>query len=206
MSYHDERSRRSWQNAEEILGRTGFGPGDIMIDVGCGEGFFALPAARIAGSSGRVVGIDINGDAVSRMLGRAGKEGLSNVEGIVGAGEETRVCTGCADLIFFGIDLHDFADPRKVLGNARLMVKAGGTLCDLDWQKRPTPFGPPVSIRFDEQTAAALIRDAGFSIERIEEVPPWFYLILAVPDPRAPPGKHPEVQSGKNLSEAEFMQ
>ncbi len=191
MSYHDEQSRRSWQDPEEILSRTGLGPGDTMIDIGCGEGYFAIPAARITGSRGRVIGIDINGNAVSVMLGKAGKEGLSNVEGIIGKGEETLVCNRCADLIFFGIDLHDFSDPRKVLRNARLMIKAGGTLCNLDWKKRPTPYGPPVSIRFDEETAASLIRDAGFSIRRIEEIPPWFYLITAgAEDQNAPVQDH----------------
>ena len=182
MSYHDEQSRRLWQNPEQILARTVLGPGDTVVDIGCGEGFFALPAARIAGNRGKVIGIDINGEAVSRMLEQARREGLSNVSGIVGSGEETRACEGCADLIFFGIDLHDFSDPRKVLHNARLMIKAGGTLCNLDWKKEETPFGPPISKRFDEETAAVLIRESGFSVLRIEEVPPWFYLITAVPD------------------------
>ncbi len=192
MSYHDEQSRRTWQNPEEILARTGLAPGDTMIDIGCGEGFFAIPAARITGSRGKVIGIDINGNAVAQMLGQAGKEGLRNLEGIVGSGEETRACDGCADLIFFGIDLHDFSDLRKVLHNARMMIKSRGRLCNLDWQKRTTPFGPPVSIRFDEETAAGLIRDAGFSVERIEEVPPWFYLIIAVPVTRNPSVRAPE--------------
>jgi ubiquinone/menaquinone biosynthesis C-methylase UbiE len=182
MSYHDEQSRRSWQNPEQILAHTVLGPGDTVVDIGCGEGFFALPAARIAGNSGKVIGIDINGGAVSRMLEQARREGLHNVSGIVGSGEETRACEGCADLIFFGIDLHDFSDPRKVLHNAREMIKAGGTLCNLDWKKKETPFGPPISKRFDEETAAALIREAGFAVLCIEEVPPWFYLITAVPD------------------------
>jgi ubiquinone/menaquinone biosynthesis C-methylase UbiE len=140
MHYHDERSRRPWQNPEQILGRTGLGPGDTVIDIGCGEGFFTLPAARLAGSSGKIIGIDINGSAVSRMLEQARREGLGNVDGIVGSGEETLACEGCADLIFFGIDLHDFLDPQKVLQNARRMIKPGGTLCNLDWQKRETPL------------------------------------------------------------------
>ena len=181
MRYHDEQSRRSWQNPEQILARTGLGPGDTVVDIGCGEGFFALPAARIVGSSGKIIGIDINRSAVSRMLEQAAREGLCNVAGIVGSGEETLACEGCADLIFFGIDLHDFSDPQKVLRNARGMIKPGGTLCNLDWQKRDTPFGPPVSTRFDEETAAALIREAGFTILRIEEIPLWFYLITAAP-------------------------
>jgi predicted methyltransferase len=49
MRYHDQRSRRSWQNPEQVLVWTGLGPGATVVDIGYGEGLFALPAARIAG-------------------------------------------------------------------------------------------------------------------------------------------------------------
>jgi SAM-dependent methyltransferase len=34
----------------------------VMVDIGCGEGFFILPDRR----EGKVIGIDINADAVNR--------------------------------------------------------------------------------------------------------------------------------------------
>ena len=80
----------------------------MVIDIGCGQGFFALPAARRVGRNGKVVGIDTNPEAVGVMMERAGREGLHTLEGIVGTGEETVACEGCADIVFFGIDLHDF--------------------------------------------------------------------------------------------------
>jgi hypothetical protein len=77
--------------------------------------------------------------------------------------EETVACRRCAEFVFFGIDLHDFEDPGKVLSNARIMIKSRGTLVDLDWRKERMPHGPPISIRFDEGHAAALITEAGGS-------------------------------------------
>jgi ubiquinone/menaquinone biosynthesis C-methylase UbiE len=179
--YHDEEERRSWQDPDAVLTDIGIGAGLVVVDVGCGQGFFALPAARRVGKSGRVVGIDINPEAVGRMMERAGLEGLLNIQGVVGRGEETIVCDGCADVVFFGIDLHDFSDQRQVLSNARKMMKTRGRLVDLDWKKVTTPFGPPLNIRFSEQEAAELIGEAGFSVIEIRDVPPWFYCITAVP-------------------------
>jgi precorrin-6B methylase 2 len=59
------------QNPERILSAIGIRPRDILIDIGCGEGFFAIPAAKIIGSSGKIIGIDNNRKAVLRMLERA---------------------------------------------------------------------------------------------------------------------------------------
>lgn len=179
--YDAEDARRTWQNPEQILSKIGIRPGNIFVDIGCGEGFFAIPAAKITGGSGKVIGIDRNGDAVSRMLNRAEREGLHNIRGIVGVAEETVVCRGCADVIFFGIDLHDFDDPGKVLDNARLMIGPRGILVDLDWRKESTPRGPPVSIRFDQERAAALITNAGFRVVQKKLVEPWFYQLIALP-------------------------
>jgi ubiquinone/menaquinone biosynthesis C-methylase UbiE len=153
----------------------------VMIDIGCGEGFFALPAARIAGVTGKIIGIDKNAAAVSRMLDRASRQGLSNIDGIIGEAEDTVACQVCADLIFFGIDLHDFYNPSKVVSNARTMVKSDGVLIDLDWKKEITPYGPPVSIRFSEEEAAAIITGAGFRVISKEILEPWLYLLTAKP-------------------------
>lgn len=179
--YHDEEERRSWQDPDAILADIGVGKGLVVIDVGCGQGFFALPAARRVGNSGKVFGIDIDPDAVGMMRERAGSESLHTLNGVVGTGEETVVCEGCADVVFFGIDLHDFSDPRKVLANARRMMKTSGRLVDLDWKKEETPFGPPQNIRFSAEEAVKLIEDAGFSVTDVRNIPPWFYRITAVP-------------------------
>ena len=42
----DEAARRRWQHPEFTLEGIGLTTGDTFIDVGCGDGFFALPAAR----------------------------------------------------------------------------------------------------------------------------------------------------------------
>jgi arsenite methyltransferase len=41
-------------------------PGEIVLDLGCGAGFDVAVAARLVGSEGRVVGIDITPDMVTR--------------------------------------------------------------------------------------------------------------------------------------------
>ncbi len=176
---YDEASRRQWQNAEAILADIGLKPGSTFVDLGCGEGFFALPAARLVGAGGRVYGLDANPEAVERLRQRAGAEGLTNLELKVGWAEDTVLCEACADFVFFGIVLHDFDEPARVLANAARMLKPRGRLANLDWKKEPTELGPPLQIRFSQEKAIQLIEAGGFKIQTVTEAGPYHYLITA---------------------------
>lgn len=177
--YGDETERRKWQNPEAILTVIGLKAGLTFIDVGCGEGFFAVPAAKIVGGKGRVYALDLDEDAITELKKKAASQGLKNLDAVVGRAEDTVFCEACADIVFFGIVLHDFNVPAKVLANAKTMLKPAARLVDLDWKKEPTGFGPPLQIRFSEEQASNLIREAGFKVEQAEQAGLSYYIIIA---------------------------
>ncbi len=180
MWHHtNETQRRQWQNPESILTDIGLKPGQVFMDIGCGSGFFTLPAARIIGTKGKVYGLDIQVDAIDEIKKKAASEGLVNIELRLGRAEEVILCRRCADIVFFGIDLHDFDEPEKVLKNAHQMLKPDGKLVDLDWKKVEMGFGPPFSKRFDEDAASRLIKQANFRIKSIQDSGKYHYLIIA---------------------------
>ena len=176
---HDPTERLTWQDRDQILGSIGVGEGETFVDIGCGDGFFALPAAVLVGPTGVVYGIDIDEGRLTRLSVQAREQGIWNIRLVRGEAEETVPCEGCADIVFFGTCLHDFVDPVTVLQNARLMLKPGGVLVDLDWKKEEMPIGPPLRIRFSEQEAAALITGAGFLVRDIVPSGPYCYLLTA---------------------------
>jgi ubiquinone/menaquinone biosynthesis C-methylase UbiE len=184
MKMHDDTDRRKWQNPEAVLEGLGLSPGQVVADVGSGEGFFTLPAARMVGSRGIVYAVDTSVERLTRLHETAEEEGLENIRVRAVSAEEFLVCEACVDLIFFGICLHDFSDQGAALRNAMTELKPGGMLANLDWKKEETIrggdlLGPPVEIRFSEEEAAAMIREAGFTIESVEPSGEYFYLIRA---------------------------
>jgi ubiquinone/menaquinone biosynthesis C-methylase UbiE len=151
----------------------------VFMDIGCGYGFFTIPAAEQVGENGRVYAVDADAEAIEAVKRKAAEKGLKNIVAKAGEAEETVFCDACADMIFFSIVLHDFRDPAKVLSNAKRMVKPGGTLINLDWKKKRMTFGPPLHIRFSEEQAQALIEQAGFKVESVREAGANFYLVTA---------------------------
>jgi ubiquinone/menaquinone biosynthesis C-methylase UbiE len=175
----DDPDRKTWQDPEKIFSAIGLSAGMVFVDIGCGEGYFALPAARIVRPGGSVIAADINADAVATLREYAAAEGLSNLSAEVKSAEDMVACEGCADIVFFGIDLHDFADPALVLRNARTMLKPSVKVIDLDWRDEPMDFGPPPEKRFSVRRAQALIEGAGFRILSVQDAGPYHYLISA---------------------------
>lgn len=175
----DEATRRSWYNPEVIL--QDLSVGMVFMDIGCGDGFFSILAAKKVGPSGKVYAVDTDPLAIEKLKGKAKNEGLTNIISNVGRAEETIFCNKCADFIFYSMDLHDFVDPTKVLQNAMQMIKPNGRLIDLDWKKIQMPFGPPVSIRFSEEKATGLMSFAGFKELVARDAGPYHYLLTARP-------------------------
>jgi ubiquinone/menaquinone biosynthesis C-methylase UbiE len=173
----DENTRRSWYNPEAVL--SDLKDGMTFADIGCGNGFFSIVAAKIVGVNGKVYAVDIDPIGIKKLNDKAKAEGLTNITAQAGNAEDTVFCKSCVDIVFFSMDLHDFNDATKVLQNAKQMLKPTGHLIDLDWKKMQMPFGPPEAIRFSEQHVAGLLKAAGLKMIDTKEAGPYHYIVTA---------------------------
>ena len=131
--------------------------------------------------------MDSNGEALKRLEVMAASERLDNISLKKGYAEDVVLCRGCADFVFFGIVLHDFKDVTEVLRNAKIMLKKGGKLINLDF-KKDSNIGPPKSIKFTRETATRIIEHAGFNITEVRWMEPYSYLVAA-----KSPGAHARI-------------
>ena len=62
----DNFFRKLVQSPQKILSPF-LNTGDTAIDLGCGPGFFTLPMAELVGSSGTVIGVDVQPEMLARV-------------------------------------------------------------------------------------------------------------------------------------------
>lgn len=105
-----------FRDANQTLHDAGLKPGLAVLEVGCGPGFFTLPAARIVGDSGSVCAVDLNRCAVAHVQRKVARAGASNVEVKQLDATDTGFPPGQFDLAFlFGF--------RRAVGGMNAVLK-----------------------------------------------------------------------------------
>jgi SAM-dependent methyltransferase len=106
--------------------------GEAVVDVGCGCGDTSLALATRVGSHGRVVGLDVSAQMLTRAKERsAGFPNLSFVEGDA-SGEP--LARGAFDLLFSRFGVMFFPDPPSAFAHLRGALRATGRIAFVCWQ------------------------------------------------------------------------
>jgi ubiquinone/menaquinone biosynthesis C-methylase UbiE len=113
-----------WRRKYELLA---VGPGQRVLDLGCGAGGDTLALARLVGPTGRVVGIDRSEAMLAEARRRAGSRGLP-VEFRSGDAHALDLPDGTFDVCHADRVLRHVADPPRVLGELVRVARPGGRL------------------------------------------------------------------------------
>jgi len=139
---------------------------DIMIDIGCGTGYFTIPASQITGPSGKVIGVDISEEMLNELR-RKIDGGSANVELKLSDNLKIPVEDQYATFALLANVLHEADDMQIMLRETYRLLKPGGRLAIIEWEKKETPMGPPIDHRLHASEIISLVSGAGFSMARI---------------------------------------
>ena len=115
-------------NPYKLLDAAGLKPGQKVLEVGCGPGFFTIPAAKIVGAEGVVYALDVNPFAIEAVQRKVEKEGLDNVKILFADATRTGLPDESVDLAFlFGV-IHALEDVDAVMQEMHRVLKANGIL------------------------------------------------------------------------------
>jgi len=162
----DERRQlvpgRSWAAWSRALGL--LMPALDVADLGCGEGYLTLEAARWAR---RVTAVDKSADVLDRARELATRRKLRNIVWKKGELDRVPLKNASVDLVLLSQALHHAIDPARVLGEAHRILRPRGRVLILDLREHgetwvQTTLGDRW-LGFKDATLRALLTDAGFS-------------------------------------------
>jgi len=156
----------------------GIARGATVLDIGSGAGLDLLLAARRAGPSGTVTGVDMAEGMTDRAKEAAAAAGLVNVKLIRGIMESLPVASGTVDRVLANCAVSLSPEKQRVFAEAARVLKPGGGLFMAEIVVRELPawvresrhlYSGCVAGALGEEQYLAGLEEAGLEQVRVRE-------------------------------------
>jgi ubiquinone/menaquinone biosynthesis C-methylase UbiE len=165
----------------------GWRQGNVVADIGAGDGKYTFAAAVRVGATGKVFATEIDAKKLAELKSEVAKRKLGNVMVVESKEADTNLPAGCCDAIFLRHVYHHLTKPVVFDAGLVRSLKSGGRLAIIDFAPRaglepvegvPSNrggHGIPQKIVIEE------LKAAGLQVERIvEDWPENDYCVLFV--------------------------
>jgi demethylmenaquinone methyltransferase/2-methoxy-6-polyprenyl-1,4-benzoquinol methylase len=125
----ESRLRQWLMNPVKTLQGAGIEPGQTVLEVGCGTGFFTIPAAKLIGDQGCLVAMDALSDYTKRVSKKVQSSGLKNVRVVKGDALDTGLDAASIDkVLLFGVLPWPAMPLNRLLPEMHRVLRPDGTL------------------------------------------------------------------------------
>ncbi len=174
----EDPARDAWQKPEEVLKALQLRPGETVADIGAGSGYFTLRLARAVGERGRVYAVDISPEMVRHLNRRLRDAGVRNVVTVLSEPADPLLPESSVDRVLIVDTWHHVEDQPAYLERLKSVLRPGGEVIHIDFQKRELPVGPPVSMKIAREDLVKQMDAAGFRLAAEHTFLPYQYFLV----------------------------
>ena len=190
------QSREREEECSTLLRALHIEPGDVVCDLGCGNGFYTLKIADLVGKDGRVLAVDIQKQMLALLNLRAKKTTVGDrIQTILGTLSDPKLPANSVDLVLLADVYHELSHPESVLEAIRKSLRPGGRMVLAEFRTED----PKVPIkRLHKMSKKQVVRELnanGFKLVEQYDGLPWQHVMFfgrdeewQPPEPGADPG------------------
>lgn len=171
----DSTDRAKFLDIDSILGKLGLDRGQVLVDLGCGTGFFSIPASRWVK---KVFALDIQQEMLDILNEKITREKITNIETILSEESFIPLLDNSADVLLMVNVFHELEDRPSLLNQVKRVLNKNGKLVIIDWKKIEMDIGPPFWERLNEKDVIGIGCSNGFKIIEQSNAGPYNYLLV----------------------------
>ncbi len=172
----DERERE--ERTDLLLRELALAPGMRVADVGAGTGYHARRMARLVAPGGSVHAVDVQPRMLQQLRERARREGLDNIQPVLGAAGDTRLAPSSIDLALLVDVYHELEYPVEAMASVVRALRPGGRVVLVEYRAED----PKVPIKsLHRMSEAQVLREMAVHPvmhERTSSVLPWQHILV----------------------------
>jgi predicted methyltransferase len=172
--------RAAWQKPDQIMDALGVADGSKVADIGAGAGWFTIQLARRVGPNGIVYAEDIQRQMLEAIRRRVSREGLQNVQTVLGTGTNPNLPANALEAILV-VDVYPEVDDRVTfLRNLAAALKPNGRIGVVNYKPGGGGPGPAPNegVRVDGSAVEADARAAGLHVIARQSLPFQYLIVL----------------------------
>lgn len=171
-------SRDREEDCKTMLAALHVKPGDVVCDLGCGNGFYTLKLAHLVGEKGRVVAVDIQREMLELLKERAAEEKVTNIEPVLGTVIDPKLPADSLDLVLLVDVYHEFSHPEQMLAAIRKSLKPTGRVALVEFRAEdPAVPIKPLHKMSKEQIMKEFPPNGFKLVEQFDKLP-WQHLMF----------------------------
>jgi len=157
----DNPIRRLIQPPSELIEKLGITPNDVVMDFGCGPGYYTVDLAK---KVKRVVAVDLSSKMLKKAQNKAAKAGVKNIQFLQSDGKNLQVEDISVDKILLVTVYHEVGDNETVLKEFNRILKLDGKLIIVEVIKKGIFPGAPVQ---NPETLKTEIEAGNFQLQQM---------------------------------------
>jgi ubiquinone/menaquinone biosynthesis C-methylase UbiE len=168
-------------DAEKVLEKLHLKKGNILLDLACGQGEYAIECSNIVGEEGLIYAVDLWDENIVQLRKASSVAGIKNIKAIVAdVSKVMPIGNDSVDVCLMATVLHDLILEKaadEAIKEVRRVLKPNGLLAIIEFKKIDGPPGPPMKIRLSPNEVESLVRPFGFIKNELKEVGEYNYLM-----------------------------
>lgn len=177
----EDPKRDAYQKPHQVLEALAIRPGETIADIGSGSGYFTLRFAAHVGDTGKVYAVDIAPEMIVHLNRRLRDAGVRNVQTVLAAPDDPLLADASVDRFVIVDTWHHIDDQPKYLALMKKMLKPGGQVVMIDFQKKELPVGPPLAMKIAREDLKRQLEANGYRLKAEHDFLPYQYFLVFEP-------------------------